>query len=122
MAATLREIQARLRAATKDVVAVDVVTGTTTALKAASTGNRHYVVGYSLLINGNQRVDFKSNTTLLKSVDAESAAFAEDRVEGRDGRGDDWLLRTAAGEALNLVTDAAIRVTGTVEVKTISDS
>ena len=115
--ATSRVIKARLRAATAEVVAVDTATGETVALKAApGAGKRVYVTGYSLIVDGNQRFDFKSSTTLLKSLDTSNAAVLEDRAE--DGK---WLFRCALNEALNRVTDAAVRVSGTVELKVIDD-
>lgn len=96
--------------------AVDVVAGATTAVAAAATdGRRHYVVGYSLLINGNQRCELRDGATARIVHDAESAVYIEPARMPDYG----YLMRTAANTALNFVTDAAVRVSGYIQFVTV---
>lgn len=81
----------------------DISTATTTAIVAAITDKRIIVTNLVISVGSSQTIKWQSGS------DDISGAIAESYTTGDNELG---VLETAKGEALNLVTGAAVSVTG----------
>jgi len=81
----------------------DISTATTTAIVGAIAGKRIVVTNLVVSVGSSQTIKWQSNTTDISGPIAESYATGDNEL---------GVLETVAGEILNLVTSAAVAVTG----------